>query len=82
MTSNRVHVENESHHHPRQTAPLPPAPPLVLHLQLGLHQFRLHPGAFLLVVSHPGSVEEVGEMGDCFGCDDGWERHFVAVVCC
>lgn len=65
MTSNRVHVENESHHHPRQTAPLPPAPPLVLHLQLGLHQFRLHPGAFLLVLADGGTVEEVGEMRNC-----------------
>ena len=41
----------------------------------------MHPGAFLLVVSHAGPVEEVGEMGDCFGCDDGWERYFAAVVC-
>ena len=65
MTSNRVHVENESHHHPRQTTPLPPAPPLVLHLQLGLHQFRLHPGTFLLVLADGGAVEEVGEVGNC-----------------
>ena len=64
-----------------QTAALPPAPPLPLHLELRVHELGLHPGAFLLVVSHAGSIEEFGEMGDCLRCDDGWERHFVAVVC-
>lgn len=64
-----------------QAAALPPAPPLPLHLELRVHELGLHPGAFLLVVSNAGPVEKVGEMGDCFGCDDGWERHFMAVVC-
>jgi hypothetical protein len=42
----------------------------------------LYPGALLLVVSHARPVEEIGEMRDCFGCDDGWECHFVAIVVC
>jgi hypothetical protein len=58
-------VASSSHHHPRQTAPLPPSPTLLLHLHLRLHQFRLHPGAFLLVLADGGAVEEIGEVRDC-----------------
>lgn len=54
----------------RQTTPLPPAPPLPLHLHLGVHEFGLHPSALLLIVAHGGTVEEVGEVRDCVGRDD------------
>ena len=64
----------------RQTAPLPPAAPLPLHLELRVHELRLHPGAFLLVLAHGGAVEEVGEVGDGFRCDDGGEGEVVVVA--
>lgn len=54
-----------SHHHARQTTPLPPAPALLLHLQLRRHQFGLHPGAFLLILADGGAIEEVGQVRDC-----------------
>lgn len=57
----------------RQTAALPPAATLPLHLELRVHELGLHPGTLLLVVSHAGPIEEVGEVGDCFGCDYGGE---------
>lgn len=68
----------------RHAAPLPPArPALPLHLELRVHQLGLHPRALLLVVSHAGPIEEVGQVGDRVGCDDCgdfWEGCFVFFV--
>jgi hypothetical protein len=60
-------IKSHSNNHARQTTPLPPSPPLLLHLHLRLHQLRLHPGAFLLVLADGGAVEEVCQVGDCGG---------------